>query len=284
MNYIDLHTHSNMSDGTLPPHDLVLLAIESGLSAIALTDHDTVSGIEEAITAADYLASAGKPFELIPGTEISAAYGKGDIHILGLYIDHKNDILLQTLNKVLNEREERNLKMIKRFNDAGIPIALSDLTKDEPDTVVTRAHFARYLVENRYVKDNNEAFSRYLGSHSSFYVNRSYMTPEHAIALIKKAGGIPVLAHPLLYGLTLEQIDELTCRLKEAGLMGIEAIYSTNSNMDEGIIRRYANKYSLLVTGGSDFHGANKPHIQIGIGKGNLKIPYTLLQKLKSFL
>lgn len=284
MKYIDLHTHSNISDGTISPYELVLLAYSSELAAISLTDHDTVAGIDEAILAVDYLTSIGKNIELIPGIELSAAYGERDVHILGLYIDYKNEILINTLNKVICERDERNLKMIRNFNDAGIPITINYLKREQYDTVITRAHFARYLIENHYVSDNNEAFDRYLGYNSSFFVKRSYMSPEHAIAVIKKAGGIPVLAHPLNYGLTLEQIDELVSRLKNSGLAGIETIYSTNTKMDEGIVRRYANKYNLLMTGGSDFHGTNKSNIKLGIGKGNLKVPYTLLIKLKEYL
>lgn len=283
MKYIDLHVHSNMSDGTLSPHDLVIHAKNAGLSAIALTDHDTVAGINEAVNTAKMLSSEGLPIELIPGVEISAAYAGRDIHILGLLIDYEDDILLHTLYKTHKERENRNLNMIKRFNDAGISMTLDELRKDEPDTVITRAHFARYLIENKYVKDNDEAFEKYLGYHTQFYVKRSYMTPEHSISLIRKSGGIPILAHPLLYGITSEQLNELIHRLKNAGLAGIETFYSANKTFDEGIVRRYANKYELIMTGGSDFHGTNKPHIKIGTGKGNLSIPYSVLDKLREY-
>ena len=173
--------------------------------------------------------------------------------------------------------------MIQNLRQDGIDISLSDLTFGEPDTVITRAHFARFLINHHIVKNNTEAFERYLGYDTKYYVPRSYMTPSEAIRIIKAAKGIPVLAHPLLYQLDLNGVEELVGYMKTLGIAGIETIYSTNTNWDEGIIRRFANHYGLLMTGGSDFHGSNKPMIELGVGKGNLKIPDTLLEQLLEY-
>lgn len=271
---IDLHTHSTASDGTLTPVELVELAYETGLSAIALTDHDTVAGIEEAI-------SCNLPIEVIPGIELSAGYGNGDIHILGLYIDHTSDLLKKMAQNMVEEREWRNYEMCKRLREAGIDITVEKLRDGNKDMVLTRGHFSRYLIDHGYAKDKPEAFSRYLGVDTPYFVKRRYLSPEECIKLILDCGGTPVLAHPIIYNLPATELEELVARLKKAGLAGIEAIYSTYTNQDEEIVRSLAHRHSLLLTGGSDFHGANKPEIAIGSGVGNLKIPYSLLEKIK---
>lgn len=281
MKYIDLHVHSNISDGTLTPTEVVDEAVRSGLSAIALTDHDTVLGLQEARQAAARHAANGYEIEIIPGVEISSAYKGKDLHILGLYIDDTNETLIKTLEAAVKEREERNIKMIRNLNNAGIPITLEAMQESEPDAVITRAHFAKYLTENGFTKTRNEAFDKYLGTDGPYYVPRQFMTPEEAIALILQADGIPVLAHPLLYHLPSDELSELVKKLKSFGLAGIEAIYTSNTGCDESDMRRLARLNDLLLSGGSDFHGANKPDIAIGKGRGNLKIPYELLEEMK---
>lgn len=283
MKYIDLHVHSNISDGTLTPTEVVLLAAKSNLSAIALTDHDTIAGIDEAKKAAKDLEKEGIRIRIVEGVEISADYKGKDIHILGLLIDTSHNGLITSLDKALKNRDERNEKMANNLRAAGIDISLQDLTFNEPDTVITRAHFARYLFEHNYVKTRNEAFEKYLGENCPYYVAREYITPKDAISLIKHAGGIPVLAHPLLYNLSSNELEELVSFLKELGLVGIETIYSANTGSDEATIRELANRYDLLMTGGSDYHGANKPNLALGIGKGNLKIPYSILNSLDEY-
>lgn len=284
MKYVDLHVHTNVSDGTLTPTEVVNLAVQKKLAAIAITDHDTIYGIEEAKKAVATQQKNGYELELIPGVEISAEYKKKDIHILGLFVNEKDIHLQEILSNALKERDQRNQKMIDNLRADNIDITLDALLFDEPNTVITRAHFARFLIEHGYAKNNNEAFSKYLGYDTKYYVPRNYLTPKDAILLILHAGGIPVLAHPLLYHLTLEELDDLISELKSFGLVGIETIYSTNTGFDEGIIRRYVNKYGLLMTGGSDFHGSNKPHIELGSGMGNLKIPYQIVTTLKDYL
>lgn len=284
MNYIDLHVHSNVSDGTLSPREVVFRAAEKGLKAIALTDHDTVGGIEEAVAAAEELKEQGIEIEIIAGTELSACYQGHDIHILGLFLDYKDETLRSAMDAVVAEREQRNVKMCKNLQDAGIPITIAELRKDNADTVITRAHFAKFLVEHHFAKSNKDAFERYLDHNGPYYVPRQYLTPKTAIELILAAGGIPVLAHPLLYGLSKEELDTLLVLLKKYGLVGIETIYSNNMGWDESDVRRMARIHNLLMTGGSDYHGSNKPHIELGVGRGNLKIPESFLVALKEVL
>lgn len=276
---IDLHVHSNHSDGTLSPEELVALAVKTGLSAFALTDHDTVSGIAKAKTAAAH--ATGSSVTVISGTEISAAYKNRDIHILGLFIDETDPVLSTALEDAVNARDIRNELMAERFRSLGIPLTLEELRLSNPDTVITRAHFAKYLIEHHHVKNSEEAFRRYLNYDAPCFVPREYMQPERAISLILQAGGIPVLAHPLLYKLPPVELETLIERLKEAGLAGLEVYYSSNTGFDEQICYSLANRFGLLMTGGTDFHGTNKPNLYLGTGRNNnLNIPDSLLEPL----
>ncbi|WP_313128412.1 PHP domain-containing protein [Anaerocolumna sp.] len=284
MKYIDLHVHSTASDGSLTPEEVVQLAVESQLSAFALTDHDTLAGIKAAQEAASQAAEEGKPIEIIPGTEISAAYDKKDIHILGLFVDPDNQILNEELNNARLERDRRNEKMASNLQRAGIDITVDKMRETEGDAVLTRAHFAKYMVAQGYVKTNQDAFTKYLNSDSPYYVPREYLKPEEAIKLIHKAGGLAILAHPLLYKYSLEGVEKLVAYLVDFDLDGLEVIYSANMGFDEGRLRHIANKYNLAITGGSDFHGAAKPNIKLGVGRGNIRIPYSILENLKEKL
>lgn len=281
---IDLHVHSNHSDGTLSPEELVALAVKTGVSAFALTDHDTVSGIAGAKAAAAALPS-GSSVTVISGTEISAAYGKKDIHILGLFIDETNRTLLDALKEAVHARDLRNERMAERFRSLGIPLTLEELRLRNPDTVITRAHFARYLIEYGHAKTPQEAFSRYLNYDAPCFIPREYMQPERAVSLILEAGGIPVLAHPLLYKLSPKELEALLRRLTDAGLKGLEVYYSSNTGFDEQICYSLANRFGLLMTGGTDFHGDNKPNLYLGTGHNqNLHIPEQLLNPLYDYL
>lgn len=282
---IDLHVHSNHSDGTLSPEELVALAIKSNVSVFALTDHDTISGITKAKKAAGSASSSGTPVTVISGTEISAAYKQKDIHILGLFIDEQDPVLQNALAEAVTARDLRNEKMAERFQSLGIPLTLDDLRLKNPDTVITRAHFAKYLIEHDYVKTSQEAFQRYLGYDAPCFVPREYMPPERAISLILNAGGIPVLAHPLLYKLPPAELEVLLRRLTDAGLKGLEVYYSSNTGFDEQICYSLANRFHLLMTGGTDFHGDNKPNLFLGTGRNNnLNIPVQLLEPLYRYL
>lgn len=274
---IDLHVHSNRSDGTLSPTELVSYALEKGLQAFALTDHDTVEGLSEA-----FLAAQGTGLEVISGIEFSTEYMGRDIHIVGLDIDYQNTEFVSQLHCFRDSRNIRNRRMIERLRDGGINISVEQMANDFGNAVWTRAHFARYLMEHGYIKELSEAFEKYIGDKCPYFVPREKVTPIQAVNLIYRAGGIPVLAHPLLYHLDDSALSALLSSLKSAGLIGVEAIYATHSARDENLVRQIAKRHGLLISGGSDFHGSNKPNIDLGCGKGNLSIPYEILKNLRN--
>lgn len=273
---IDLHVHSDCSDGTCSPEELVELAKQKGLSAFALTDHDTTEGVARARHAAE-----GTEVCVIPGIEFSTSYEKRDVHVLGLGIDPEDEYFQENLDRFRNSRDRRNEEMIRKMQEHGISITQEEVEKLFPDAVITRAHFARFLVEKKFVGSTNEAFDRYLGDRACCFVPGEKVTPFQAVRLIKENGGYAVLAHPLIYGFSKGKLEELVREMKKAGADGIEAIYSQNRWNDEGEIRALAKRHGLKITGGSDFHGSNKPGIEMGTGKGNLRIPYELWENLR---
>lgn len=277
MRFVDLHVHSTASDGTFSPRELVKAASKCGLSAFALTDHDTVAGIDPAIE-----AGTAHNIEVIPGIEISTNYKDKEIHIVGIYINHHDENFIRGIGSEIERRNRRNSILIDKFNEHGFPISMDEMISTFPDSVITRAHFAAFMVKKGYVNSNKEAFDRYLGDGMSLYVPRERKSPGEAIELIRSAGGVPILAHPLLYHLTLGELRDLCSELIEYGLIGIETMYSTYKGFDEQNIRALAREMNLLESGGSDFHGANKPHIRLGSGMGNLRINYSYLEKLRN--
>ncbi len=285
---IDLHVHSNRSDGTLTPVELVNYAIEKGLTAFALTDHDTIDGLEEAMEYANALRNKAPQTsnhvipEVIPGIEFSTEYEGRDIHIVGLAINYKNPTFAAHLQHFVDSRITRNQKMCSLLQGAGIDITYEKLLEEFPNAVITRAHYARYLLNHGYIKSMNEAFERYVGDHCPYFVPREKVTPIQAVELILEAGGIPILAHPVLYRMSDSRLEKLVAELKDAGLIGIEALYSTYNAGEERQMRALAAKYHLLISGGSDFHGTNKPDIDLGVGKGRLAIHEEVWEKLKA--
>ena len=271
---VDLHTHSTFSDGTFSPEELVKKAVEKGLTAFALTDHDAVGGIESAAAA---VKEQNAPVLFVPGTELSVGYKDGDIHIVGLFIDYKNPAFTKISNLLVERRVERNKEMVAKFRAASINMTYEELQEGNPDTVITRAHFARWLINHGVVKNTAEAFDKYLDIHCPYYVPRKYITPEEGIELILESGGVPILAHPLHYKLEEKELETLIKRLKAAGLKGMEAKYSNHTTQDEAYVRKLCNKYELLPSGGSDFHGTNKPAIDMGTGRGTLSVPFEYL-------
>lgn len=276
MNIVDLHVHSTKSDGSCTPTQLVDYAVEKGLSAFALTDHDCVDGLDEAIAYAK-----DKNVEVIPGIELSTEYEGRDIHILGLYIDHKSQAFAAHIQEFIDSRIGRNLKLCENLRNAGIDITYEALLARFPDSVITRSHYARFLLENGYIKSMKEAFDRYIGDRCPCFVPREKVTPFQAVKLILAADGIPVLAHPVLYRMSGHKLEQLVQELKAAGLMGIEAVYSTYTPPEERDMRKLADKYNLLITGGSDFHGTHKPGLDLATGYGKLFIPEEILDALK---
>ena len=277
MKIVDLHVHSNKSDGTCSPSELVDLAIQKGLSAFALTDHDTTAGLDEAI---EYAKS--RDIEVVPGIEFSTEYQGRDIHVLGLAIDYKAPVFADRLQAFVDSRIGRNRKMCRNLTEAGIDISYEKLMAAYPGAVITRAHYARYLLDHGYVKSLPEAFERYVGDHCPYFVPREKVTPVQAVQLIRQAKGIPVLAHPTLYHMGKDALQKLVSSLTEAGLVGLEAVYSTYSAGEEREMRQLALRNGLLISGGSDFHGSNKPGLELATGyHGKLVIPYDIWERLK---
>jgi len=273
---VDLHVHSDKSDGSLSPSQLVALAAAKGLSAFALTDHDTTAGLKEARQAA-----LSYQIEVINGIEFSTEYLGRDIHIVGLFIEEESPAFQQHLKAFVDARIWRNQKMCRNLMEAGIDITYEKLAESFPGSVITRGHYSRYLFEHGYVKSLPEAFDRYLGDHTSYFVPRQKVTPTQAVELILQAKGIPILAHPLLYHMGKETLCTLVSQLKKAGLVGIEVFYCTHTPHDERNVWQLAKTFDLLPSGGSDFHGKSKPNLELGTGYGKLSVGDWVLQDLK---
>ena len=273
---IDLHVHSTCSDGTYTPAELISLASAAGLSAIALTDHDCISGIQEATKAAKHT-----DIEVVPGVELSCDYNGQEIHMLGLYIHPEDKVFSEKLEEFGRIRESRNKRMVELLAEEGLDITYEKLLDANPNSVITRGNIARYLVENDCVKDRSTVFSKYLGDDCCCFVPRPKISPIEAIALIHQAGGLAFLAHPLLYHMNLEALTDLLTKLKANGLDGLEAVYSTYQPGDERNMKKLAEELDLLISGGSDFHGNNKPHIRLGVGMGWLYVPHEILTRIQ---
>lgn len=279
MTVIDLHVHSTRSDGTLTPSELVQHASECGLTAFALTDHDNTDGLEEAIR-----ASASLGIELVPGIEFSTEYLGKDIHIVGLDIDWKHPAFQERIDYYRKERLHRNQKMIDKMASDGIDISYRQMADSFGETVWTRAHFARYLADHGYVSEMWDAFRTYIGDDCKYFVPRQKVSPDEVVRLIRRFHGIPVLAHPFQYHFSDGELRTLLSHLRESGLIGIEVYYSTHSPEQTDYLLRLASELHLLPSGGSDFHGSNKPAIALGTGKNNLQIPYEVLERLRQNL
>ena len=252
---IDLHVHTTASDGSFSPSEVVHLASALGLSAIAITDHDTVAGYPEAAEAA-----SASGIEVIPGIEISTRY-RSAVHILGYYVNQNNHTLQQSLNEIVEDRDRRNEKICALMREDGLAVRYDNLKK-RFGTIIGRPHFARVLTELGLASDVQDAFRKYLE------------------VVIVEAGGIPVLAHPFQYRLSDADLRDLIEHCIEYGLAGIECLYSGYSAEQSRYLSSLAAEYHLLITGGSDFHGSSKPHIQLGSGTGDLYVPYSLLERL----
>lgn len=277
LNLVDLHTHSTASDGTLTPSQLVTAAKEQGLKAIALTDHDTITGLEEALAKGREV-----DLEVIPGVEISVDHAGGELHLLGYFLDLSCPQLHDTLARLQSYREERNPQMIAKLQAKGFDITMEEVKAMAGGKVVGRPHMAAVLVAKGYVVNMTEAFNKYLASGCPAYVEKQRLSPEEGINLVLQAKGIPVLAHPkYLPEKNLPDLEALVVRLKGLGLKGIEVHYTSHGRAEQEAYGQLADQYQLVVTGGTDFHGANKPDIQLGIGMGTLRVPYSIVEKMK---
>lgn len=276
MQLVDLHVHSTASDGTLTPAQVVSYAVSKQLTAIALTDHDTIDGLEEALGAA-----RGLPIEVVPGIELSCVYHETEIHILGLFVDRTQKRFTDELVNIREIRNARNQEMIRRFNQAGITISEADLQSGHPETVITRAHCAKVLVEKGYASSLDQAFKKFLQYGGPYCMRKEKITPQKAMDILRFGHAVPVLAHPVQYKLGDKQTEELVVTLKAMGLRGIEVYHSSHNQYESGKLKQLCTKYHLLPTGGSDFHGANKPDVDLGCGRGGMRVSSLLLEDIR---
>jgi len=277
MDLCDLHTHSTASDGTARPAEVVRIAKRIGLRALALTDHDTLAGVEEAGTEARHLG-----VELIPGCEISLDGVPGTFHMTGLGVDPADRTLRERLDFVRQGREGRNGEIARKLVSLGIPVTMEEVAAEAGGDVVGRPHFARVLVKRGVVRDFREAFDRFLGKGRAAYADRDRLPLADAIAAIHGAGGAAVLAHPYTIGLGDPAEFESWLRgMAAAGLDGLETVYTEHSSADQARFRDLALRCGLLESGGSDYHGDNKAGTEVGVGKGGLRIPYAFWEALR---
>ncbi len=278
MKLCDLHTHTVASDGSDSPYELISLAKDIGLSAIAITDHDTTDGILEGKEAAREVG-----LEFIPGVELSVNYPYGNMHILGYFIDIEIPRFKNVLKRVQQARANRNPRIIEKLNQLGFSITIEELEEISQGGQIGRPHFARLMVEKGIVRSVEEAFEYYLKKGAKAYAPKSILEPKEAIDVIKEAKGVPVLAHPFSLQIKEEKkLKDAIKVLKEQGLLGIECYYSEHDKTFTDLCLNIAKELDLIVTGGSDYHGKAKPKIKLGIGKGNLQIPYSCVEALKA--
>ncbi|PHV69437.1 hypothetical protein CS063_15675 [Sporanaerobium hydrogeniformans] len=273
---IDLHLHSTASDGTYSPSSLATLASQQGLTAIALTDHDTLAGVSECQKAGETLG-----LKVLAGIELSTSYEGKELHILGYNVSLTDPDFLAHLKEIQAARDRRNAQTISRLNTLGLDLTLEDLDQGtHPSPVFTRAHFAQALFQKGYVDYPKQAFERYLGQGKPAYVPKEPLEALTSIELIHKVGGVAVLAHPTLYKLNRLQIFSLLQKLVHLGLDGVECYYPSYTPAQSKDFLKFCRNNHLLATGGSDFHGANKPKTSLGTGYGHLNVPDSLLEPL----
>lgn len=273
---IDLHLHTRYSDGSLMPGEVVDLAHQAGVTAMAITDHDIVDGIPHAMEAATPLG-----IEIIPGVELSSRLDGQELHVLGYFFDWQDSAFRDHLAQQRFTRNARIPQTIERLNALGLELSEDEVRAKTGFGSIGRPHVAQALVDKGYVQDTREAFERYLKEGAPAYVPRMLADTRDVIAWIRNAGGVPVLAHPKWTRCQGESLYRLCACLKEAGLLGLEVFYSSHNQRQTSRFLELAKRLDLLITGGSDFHGATNPGIQVGRGKGNLKVPDTLLDPLR---
>jgi len=279
MNLIDLHAHSTASDGSYSPAEVVRLAKDAGLRAMALTDHDTTDGLAEAVAAGRELG-----VEVIPGVEISARYTDDSMHILGYFLDYHSGRLEERLAVLKQARKERNPKIVAKLNALGISITMEQVERLSGGGQVGRPHIARALLESGYVTSIQQAFDFYLKNGGKAYVEKFRFPPAEALEMIREDGGIPVLAHPFTLGLgSAGALKEVLLELQTLGLAGIEVFYAEHTPEQEALYLKLARELGLLVTGGSDFHGDNKPEVTLGKIRSRNRLTYDLVIALKEW-
>jgi predicted metal-dependent phosphoesterase TrpH len=273
---IDLHCHSTASDGTLPPADVVQLAVRSGLSALALTDHDTIGGIAEA---ADEAKKVGLDF--LPGIEISAEFPHpGTMHILGYGVDPTSPSLKNLTDQLIAGRDNRNPQIVAKLNEMNVAVTMEEWEAEAKGKVLGRPQLAAILLRKGYVSSIKQAFDKYIGQGAPAYADKERLTPKQALQMIRESRGLPVLAHPIQLRTTNDgEFDRIVKDLVDLGLAGVEIIHSDHDAAWVEKCTSLADRYGLLKTGGSDFHGTNKKDIELGVARGR-RIPRELFDTL----
>lgn len=272
---IDLHVHSTFSDGSLSPEQLVREAKKINLSAMALTDHDSISGVASFLEACELHTLRG-----IPGVEISVDYPHGTMHILGYFIDYTSKALNEHIDRLKAGRAARNADILKKINNLGMALTMEEVASFAGEGNIGRLHFAQALQARGYISAIQEAFDRYLGKGKSGYVERQRLTPCGGVEMIVQAGGIAALAHPFTIELQPQALEKLVGEMATSGMQGIEVYYPQHS---PARIRQYlslAKKFNLVATGGTDFHGKAMPDVKIGQGFGSLNVPDSVMALL----
>ena len=274
--WIDLHVHTAASDGTMTPSETVRHAKQLGLAAIAITDHDTAAGVAEA-------RRAGEQYdvEVVGGIELSSEYRGFKLHVLGYFIDPEAPALEEFRRWAAGARDARNERIVAMLAEDGYDISMQALRESYPDAVIGMPHMAEYLMKQCAVPSVKEAFDMLFGDGCKYYLPKPRLPLDRAQATILGAGGVPVLAHPLIHGYPIGEVRTIAAVAADLGFVGLEAFYSEYTPEQTKLALELAAENGLLPTGGSDFHGTRKPHIEMGTGMGNLHIPYEVLEQLK---
>lgn len=276
MSFIDLHTHTTYSDGTYTPEQLIKYALKKELKAIAITDHDTIDSISEG-----KYYSEKYNIEFISGIEISTHFNKKEIHIVGLFIDEKSPELINKLYILKEKRKKRNIYMVSQLNKIGVDINYEELKNISNGKIITRAHFAKLMLKKGYGKTIKECINNYLVQGKPAYVEKESLNYIESINLITSSGGIAVIAHPFEYNLNDTELEKMIKLFIQYGICAIECFYPTHTLEETKKLLNLCQKYNIKPSGGSDFHGENKPNLDLGTGFGNLSIPYNILTDLK---
>lgn len=279
---VDFHMHTTHSDGTFSPEELMRACKEKNISCVSVTDHDTMSSFEACETEAQK-----QGIEIIPGIEISATFEPGTMHILGYFLDRKHPELKAAIEEIQQVRRERNSRMVEKLNEAGIEITLEEVMKEALGDIhadvkqIGRPHFAKILVKKRAVKDSQEAFQKYLGKGCSAYLDKQKLTPEEAVGLINRAGGIASVAHPKQMKVDDSVMEKEIKKLADLGLGGLEVYNSCQDIEENAVYLKMAKRFNLVPTGGSDFHGASKPGVKLGFAGAGIQMGYEMVDALR---
>ncbi len=286
MPLVDFHMHTTHSDGSYTPTELMRYCKKKNLACISVTDHDTMSGYDEAEREAKTLG-----LELIPGVEISAQFEPGTLHILGFFLDRQDPELNRWLGEIQKARRERNPQIIEKLNKLGIDITLEEVIREAcgqsempPGKQLGRPHFAKVLLKKKVIENFPEAFDKYLGKGKAAYVDKRRITSQEAIQVINRSGGIASVAHPKQMKLAGAPLEKEIARLVDEGLGGIEVFNSCQDANENALYLRLAKRFNLVATAGSDFHGANKPDTDLGFMGEGVRVGYDMVEELREHI